>query len=379
MTFLSQKGNTLIQVMVAAVIMGVISMSFMTMISQMSSAQKIAQGRQDIMNISQEMQTMFSSTDICKTALPAGMNFDASKAASPFPPATGGTLTGLPFQYKINGDTLASDATLNNYSVNASKVFLANGTMAGNNSAGDPIYRADVIAAFTPKQGSNSFAARTLASGFFTVSGGNITDCSAQSPPTQTTAAANCASLGGTYANGACTLPSAGSTSAGSGSSGAGVWTTTATNSVGCVASGGTQGFGGKGPLEGQSCPSIASTKSDSCYTYTCVSSGSAGAGSTTSASTSPTNNAAIANDPAFMAALCANLGGTTSGTKCTFAMNGGGISIGGGGAGGSSGTWRAIGGNASIGCPGSVSVGQQCSPTGTTCKWGISSVLTCK
>lgn len=386
MNIRSQCGSSLIELMVAVVVLGAVTLGFTTMISQVMNQQKIAQARQDLADVGLEVQTIFSNPDYCKSSL-AGAAFDASKAAVAYDASKPFAFNGMPFKLKINGsDTLQGNTDLKNYNLSVKHFQIVNASPAGTDSAGNDIYTAQVIGHFGPKNYSGSgvsdFAIRNMSSGYLTVNGNTVVGCSSASPPTQTTALANCQSLGGsfdtasgkcavqadpastcatvggTYASGKCTLPSSGSTSAGSGSSGSGTWQTTGVTGSPLYCSGSP-----KGSLEGQSCPQIASTttsaNSNCNFTYTCVGSGG-GAGSTTSASSAPpANNAAIANDPAFMGALCANFGGTASGTTCTLASSG---SSGPGAP--TTGTWAMT--YAAPSCISSVSPKNPCSPIGT-------------
>lgn len=349
----NQHGSSLIELMVAVVVLGAVTLGFTTMISNVMNQQKIAQSRQDLADVGLEVQTVFSNPNFCKSSL-AGAPFDASQATVTYDASKPFAFNGMPFKLKINGaDTLQDNTDLKNYNLTVKHFQIVNAKDMGPDTGGNEIYSAQLIGHFAPKNysgnGISDFAIRNLSSGYLSVNGTNVVGCSSASPPTQQTAQTTCTALGGTYAAGKCSLPSSGSTSAGVGSS-SGVWTTTAVHGAGCVASSGT-----KGPLEGQSCPTIAGTSGDTCYTYTCVASG--GSGSTTSASSSPANNAAIANDPAFMGALCANLGGTVSGTKCALTASSS------GGAGGT-GKWVHLSQSGVCPTP-NMGAGGSCSPVG--------------
>lgn len=209
----TQRGSSLIELMVGITLLGIISIGFATLMSQMNKSQQITTARQDIVAITQEMQTMFSSPTICQSGLVPGTVFDLTQAQSAYPPPSGNPIAGLSFQYKLNSDTLKANSTLQNYSVNVNRILLVNAGTAGVDTTGNTIYRADIIAEFAPKQASVSFGIRPLTSGYFTTSGGNIATCSSIAPATQTVADANCTMLGGTYtagtggAAGSCDIP----------------------------------------------------------------------------------------------------------------------------------------------------------------------------
>lgn len=204
----NQMGSSLVQAMVGLAIMGVTSVVFMNMMGQMSTSQRMAMDRQDITSLTLEMQSMFSSPNICRSGIVPGTTFDMARASSTYPPPSGTAVTGLPFRYQINGDMLASQGTLSNYGVNSSKVLMVNAGVAGTDTSGNPVYRADIIAEFAPKSGSNTFGIRNLVSGYFTVNAGSISGCGGSSPPTREQASLNCALLGGNYDTGtsACSL-----------------------------------------------------------------------------------------------------------------------------------------------------------------------------
>lgn len=204
------NGFSLVEMMVALVIMGVASMGFMTMLSQVSEQQKVAIARQDLINISLEVQSMFASRTLCPSGFVAGNNFDEALATKVYTPNGATPFEGMPFQYKINGDTLGSGATLKNYAVNVDKMFLLNATKVDNDTAGRPVYLADVMATFVPKSGNTSFAVRSLVSAFFTVNGSALIECGLTPPPTIKQASETCRSLGGAMVNNSCLLPGAG-------------------------------------------------------------------------------------------------------------------------------------------------------------------------
>lgn len=200
----NDKGNTLIQVIVSIGLIGILSLAFASMMSQMSSAQKVAQIRQEIIGITQEVQTMFSSQAICSASLPVGMSFNLSQADDVYPPAAGAGVTGMPFQFRINGDLLVSNGVLENYSVNLGQVLMVNAGSVGVNVSGHPIYRGDIVAEFIPKSGSSAFGMKTLVSGFFTTDGGNLSSCSLLAPNSLTQIMLSCQEIGGIFRNGSC-------------------------------------------------------------------------------------------------------------------------------------------------------------------------------
>lgn len=210
----NSRGQSLIQVIVAVAILGIVSLGFMTMISQVMQAQKLAQARQDLLTLSNDVQTAFANPTACQQALGAkGVAFEASKASVIFPPAQGSTFAnnGLPFSMQLNAqDTLKDNTTLKTYNLIANHVELVNAQPVGNDPSGNPVYKANIIGQFSPQgtggHGLSDFATRQLAAGYFAVSGGNITGCSTSDltnpflsgGATGSTAAAACTLIGGT-------------------------------------------------------------------------------------------------------------------------------------------------------------------------------------
>lgn len=222
---LNAKGSSLIELMVGIVILGVMTAGFMTMISNVTNSQKLAQSRQDMMGITQEMQTMFSSESICQRGLVAGTPFDFAKASVTYPPATGPfQFNGLPFKYKINGDVLQDNSfaqgqkteALTTYSLTVKHLQIVNAGTVGVDTNGNPVYRGDFIGQFGPSnytgQGLSDFSPRNMVSGFVSVANGTIASCSASGLSTLAQASLQyadiCTGLGGTWDGTKCTLGS---------------------------------------------------------------------------------------------------------------------------------------------------------------------------
>lgn len=244
MRFFNQKGNTLIQVVVASALLGIISMGFMTMLSQMSQAQRIAEARQDLVSLTNDMQTNFSVDTVCTQNLVSSQAFSFDQAKAQFPPAAGASFAynGQPFKFKLASDTLQDGAKLSTYKLTANKIQIVNAvdTMK-QDSSGNEIYKINVIGQLSPQNydghGLSDFSARQLASGYITVGSGSIVTCSATDPslsvgrnPAQVTGGTTgtpltsdqiaqvCSAFNGTYANGMCAISgTAGATGAAGG------------------------------------------------------------------------------------------------------------------------------------------------------------------
>lgn len=196
----NERGQGLIQVLIAVVLMGVIASGFATIVSNMSNAQRDAQARADLTSLTQELQTNFSSPIACAAGIVPGTAFNSTQAAVKYPPASGTFQNnGMPFAFKLGGDTLQTGQTMKNYSLVANRIQFVNSTNIGNDTNGDPIYRGDVIGQFAQKTGNKNFGTRNLASGYITVKNGVVVGCSTAAPPSLDQASANCAVLGGTY------------------------------------------------------------------------------------------------------------------------------------------------------------------------------------
>lgn len=207
------SGFSLIEIIVAVAILGVVSLGFSSMISQMLGAQKTVQARQDLVSLVNEVQTLFMVTTACETALLPGSNFDFNLAKVPYPAPAGAppfAFAGLPFRFKVNSDILGDATTLQNYELIANRVQLVNAVPAGTTGTGSSIYKAQMIGQFSPKSsasgGLRDFNTKVLTTGYFTVSGaGVITSCSADNYQDTVKVANLCIGLGGTMnSNGKC-------------------------------------------------------------------------------------------------------------------------------------------------------------------------------
>ena len=212
----NQRGFSLIEIIVAVAILGVVSLGFSTMISQMLGAQKNVQARQDLASLVNEVQTLFAVSTACETALIPGTNFDFNLAKAPYPAPTGAppfSFNGLPFRFKVNSDTLADATNLQGYELIANRVQLVNALSVGTTATGSSIYKAQMIGQFSPKASSSGglkdFNTKVLVTGYLTVSSaGIITSCSSDNFQEISKATSICTGLGGTMSTtGKCEFP----------------------------------------------------------------------------------------------------------------------------------------------------------------------------
>lgn len=202
----SRSGFSLIEVIVAVALMGIVTLGFATMLSNIMAEQKIAQARNDITAVTNEMQMLFSNSNACQSGLVAGAPFDIAKAQVEFPPPIGAAFqfNGQPFKFRINNrDTLEDGATLNSYGLIANRVQIVNAGSIGVDISSRIVYRATVIGQFSPKgtngHGLSDFAARPLVSGYVSVTGGTIAGCSLTSMTDLSQLTKDCQALGGRY------------------------------------------------------------------------------------------------------------------------------------------------------------------------------------
>lgn len=199
------RGMSLVQVLVAVALLGIVTAGFATMFSGLANQQRLVQSRTDLISLTHEVQTMFSNTAACESSLIPGTPLDPARAAVAFPPPVGTAFqnNGAPFRMRINQETLEDGASLRSYALNVNRVQLVNGGTVGVDIAGRTIYKATVIGQFSPRgingQGLSDFATRSLVTGYFTVNGGMIISCSLESPQDLAKIAENCVALGGTY------------------------------------------------------------------------------------------------------------------------------------------------------------------------------------
>lgn len=205
---INQSGSSLLQVMVAVAVLGVVSVGITTMISQSFSSQKMIQVRQDMIGISEDVRTQFSNAIACQSGITAGAKFDFNLAKVAYPPPIGTAFqwNGQAFSYKINNgnDVLADNTDLKSYSVRTNRLQIVNAGTVGVDPSGNQIYRASVLAQFAPKdrsaEGLKDFNSRVLTTGYFTVNPSNvIIACAQTSPADISQVAETCLSLGGSF------------------------------------------------------------------------------------------------------------------------------------------------------------------------------------
>lgn len=203
----NSRGTTLVQVMVSIGLMGIISIGFATMMGQMSASQQLIQAKQDLANIVDETQMMFSNPASCVSGIPTGSTFDLARAAVRFPAATGQpafAFTGQPFVFQLNGSqVLRSNSTLAGSLLQANNVQLVNADLVGTDEVGRSVYKAKLIGQFSARTEGNPMDLRTriLASGYFVVDPSNqrVVGCSDFNTADLNQISMTCVALGGSY------------------------------------------------------------------------------------------------------------------------------------------------------------------------------------
>jgi type II secretory pathway pseudopilin PulG len=187
----------LIEVLVSIGILGVVSAALTSSIVSMMTAQKMIESRQNISTLVNDVQALVSNGSTCLNLFGNGTsNFNYAKSK---------TADGSPVGLKLNNETLSDSFTSSAYDIQISKMFLANGTLAGVNSASLPVYKAQLIGEFKPTAGVaklgglSDFKPRILTTAFFTVNANKIIGCSSESPVEQSMVADLCKGMGGVY------------------------------------------------------------------------------------------------------------------------------------------------------------------------------------
>lgn len=193
----NSRGSSLIQVLIAISLTGILGMVVASLFSQMNSLQTVAQARQDLLILNDEVKTLFANATACQGSLIAGTIYNVALASKP-PPAPTVPLDGLPFRMMLASGTLASNLDITGYSLRGIKVLINGATLVGNIGASQ-VYLANLYGLFSPKNnkvGLKEFNHKLLVKGYFVVTGGNVTGCSLDNPisPAQT-----CEKLGGTW------------------------------------------------------------------------------------------------------------------------------------------------------------------------------------
>jgi len=194
---LHESGMSLIEILVAVAILGVISAALSSTITSMLMAQKSIEARQNVSTLINDVQTLTSNGSTCMSLFGAGLvTFDYNLSRS----------TGSPVQIRLNNESLSANTTSTSYDLQISRLVLTNGTLAGLDALGRNVYKAQLVGEFKPPAGLvkmgglSDFKPRSLSIGFFTVNGSNqIVSCSDKSPLDQTGTTELCQTLGGTY------------------------------------------------------------------------------------------------------------------------------------------------------------------------------------
>lgn len=201
-TFGSQKGNTLVQVLITTGILGITALGFSTMMSSMYTAQGNALTRQNIGMIAMDIQASFGNEIACQRSLVAGTNFNLTHAETSYP--SGGTMAaGLPFRFRLNNDIVQNGAIIEGYDLRVNRFELVNAIPSGTDLDGRSVYKINLIGQFSPssseKGGLRDFKTMNLAAGYVSVTGGTIANCSSTNLALYNEAKNNCETLGGTY------------------------------------------------------------------------------------------------------------------------------------------------------------------------------------
>lgn len=192
----NQRGSTLAQTLISVAVLGIATLGFATMMSNMNSAQSVAQSRQDLSILIDQIRAGFSSKVSCEALVGIGtQNFDRALASQ--------LKNGLPLQLNLGGDILRNNEDLKTYSLTANRIELVGAENIGSDVDGNEIYKAHLIGQFSPRNskigGLQDFSTRVMASGYFTVQAGKIISCGLESPRDLDQVSVNCGSLGGTY------------------------------------------------------------------------------------------------------------------------------------------------------------------------------------
>ncbi len=195
---LNQVGMSLVEVLVSLGILGVVTASLTAAITNMMAAQKTIEARQNVASLVTEVQALVSNGSTCLSLFGNGtQTFDYNLARS---------TAGDPVTLTLNGENLMSGSSSNRFDLRISRVYLANGTLAGIDTSARSVYKAQVVGEFQPNAsvvrmgGLTDFRPRTMTTGFFTVNGSNqIIGCADLSPVEQSMAADFCNGLGGVY------------------------------------------------------------------------------------------------------------------------------------------------------------------------------------
>lgn len=204
---LNSKGTSLVQIMISIALMGIVSLGFATMMKQMSASQQMIQAKQDLANVVDEVQMMFSSSATCFSGIPSGATFDVTQASVRFPSPPGQppfSFNGQPFVYRLNGSqSLQANSDLRGSSLIINNIQIVNADLMGTDSSGHSVYKAKLIGQFAVQSERNpiDLNTRILTSGYFVVNPSNrrITGCSDFNTVDLHHVSSTCAALGGVY------------------------------------------------------------------------------------------------------------------------------------------------------------------------------------
>lgn len=143
---MNNRGQALMQVIVAAAILAIVMGGFATMMSQMGSMQAQMQSRQDVTSVVADVQTLFSSSTACKAALDPNAPFIFTTAQKAYP-------NGQSLVLNLNAsDSLKKATELNNYRLVTNDIQIVNAHDIGADISGNEIYSGQVVAQFSPKK-----------------------------------------------------------------------------------------------------------------------------------------------------------------------------------------------------------------------------------
>ncbi len=199
---LSEKGFSLIEILVALGILGAVMASMATLIFNQRVALESVQVRQDLLSLTSDLQNTLLDPVACETALGTlGVAFDSALAALP--------TDGLPFELLLNGGTIASGNKVPGYQVIADQFQIIRALPVGTLGTAD-VFKGDLILKVSSVNSSigglTAFRPRNLGSAYFTVETGRITSCSSKSPIDNDQIAETCDELGGSFELGICDL-----------------------------------------------------------------------------------------------------------------------------------------------------------------------------
>jgi len=194
----NQSGFTLIEMLIAVGLLGLVTLGSATMFTTMRMQQEANHIRQDLTSLYSDLGVTISDPVTCTLAV-TGLDIPFNAAA--ITPGTGLS----PISFRLNGSVLREGEKVPGYELIADTLAIRNAISVGSDDSGE-IYRGELFVSISSgKQilpGQSGFKPRTVGSFFLTVAAGKVVGCSNRIVTTNSGKTEICEALGGFFDTG---------------------------------------------------------------------------------------------------------------------------------------------------------------------------------